>query len=51
MKVKDFNNLMDYNRELQSRKNYEQMKADRNFHNEQVNATIFAAEGTEGDLI
>ena len=51
IKYSDFEDNNKYVAALKAIKEYQIHKLHRDFHNEQVNGTIFAHEGTEGDII
>lgn len=51
LKVTDFENINKYYLAVDAYKAYQENKKIRDFHNEQVNGTIFAHEGSEGEIL
>lgn len=51
IKYSSFTDNNEYVAALKAIKEYQVARLHRDFHNEQVNGTIFAHEGTEGDIL
>ena len=51
IKYSEFSDNNEYVLALKAIKEYQMARLHRDFHNEQVNGTIFAHEGTEGDIL
>ncbi len=51
LRMKDFENKKDYLERVKLMKKHNEQNNFREFYKKQVNGTIFAHEGTEGDIL